>query len=82
MNETDARCIVCSVWEAQQYLGKDYTVNLKMTTKEQLSSYDVVIQIEKEYAVVFSHAWQIGDTVESFLESLNTRLNSVFDLHC
>ena len=78
MNETEAKCIVVSVWEAQRYLGSDCIVNLKMTTNPTPSSGEVVIQIEKEYEVVFSHSWQLGDTAESFLESFNTRFNSIF----
>lgn len=79
MNETDAKCIVCSAWEAQNYLGKDYTVNLKMTTKDDPGCFDIQIMVEKDFKTVFAHYWQTGDTVESFLNGFNARFNSIFE---
>ena len=78
MTKEEANSIVCSVWEAQQYLGKDYTINLKMTTKDYPGWFNTHIMVEKGVETVFAHYWQTGDTIESFLDGFNTRFNSIF----
>lgn len=79
MTTEEAKSIVCSAWEAQHYLGKDYIVNLKMTTKDDPGCFGIQIMVEKDIKTVFVHYWQTGDTVESFLDGFNTRFNSIFE---
>ena len=76
MNEEDAKCILASVLTAKEYLGKDYTVRVSF----EADSNDVDITIRKDWKTVFAHAWQEGDTLESFLDGFNARFNSIFEL--
>lgn len=76
MNETDAKCIISSVWTLKECLGKDYTVRVSF----EADSNEVEITIRKNWKTVFAHTWQEGDTVDSFLGSLNIRVNYIFEL--
>jgi hypothetical protein len=79
MTKEEANSIVCSAWEAQHYLGKDYVVSVDLTSKDKLSFYDIHIRIHKGSEEVFTQYWQTGDTVESFLDGFNARFNSIFE---
>ena len=81
MNETDAKCIVCSAWEALRYLGEEYEVEVTITTKDETSVHrETSVAYYKDYKMVFLHRWQFGDTIDSFLEGFNARINSLFNL--
>ena len=76
MNETDAKCIISSVWTLKECLGIEYAVNVEFAA----DTNQVVIEIRKNYDTLFTHTWQEGDTVDSFLAALNIRVNYIFEL--
>lgn len=76
MNEIDAKCIIASVWTMKEYLGNEYTVTVEFAACRN----EVEINIRKNYETLFTHTWQCGDTVESFLDGLNARFNSIFEI--
>lgn len=78
MNETDAKCIIVSAWEAIGYLGEGYDVDVRLTSRDEPQSYELCINIDRSGSPVFTHAWQEGDTIDSFLEGFNARFNSIF----
>lgn len=78
MNETDAKRIIVSAWEAIAYLGEGYDVNMRLTSRDEPQSYELCINIERSGSPVFTHAWQEGDTIDSFLDGFNARFNSIF----
>ena len=76
MTKDEAQSIVVSVWTLQECLGADYTVHVHFKA----NSNDVAISIHKDWKSIFLHEWQEGDTLDSFLEALNVRVNCIFEL--
>lgn len=76
MTEDEAQSIVASVWTLQECIGADHTVHVDLKA----NSNDVKISIHKDWKIIFRHEWQEGDTLDSFLEGLNARVNSIFEL--
>lgn len=82
MTEEEAKCIVVSVWEAKSCLSTEYNVNLNFRIPDGDSTTGCVeIEISKNYRTVFNHEWQVGDTLESFLDGFNARFTSIFGLN-
>ncbi len=80
MTSEEAQSIVVSVWTIDECIGKDYTVHLDFTPDCERNIVNIRITDVKTWKTIFEHDWQTGDTLESFLEALNVRVNSIFDL--
>lgn len=80
MNEEEAQSIVASVWTLNEYIGKDHKIDLAFHLEDKHTNVEISIRDKNKWENKFEHVWQTGDTVESFLEALNVRVNSIFDL--
>ena len=80
MNEEEAQHITASVWTLNEYIGTDHKIELRFNLEDKYTHVEILIREKNKWETKFEHVWQTGDTVESFLEALNVRINSIFEL--
>lgn len=80
MTSEEAQSIIASVWTLNEYIGKDHKIDLRLSLEDKYTNVEISIRDKNKWENKFEHSWQTGDTLESFLEALNVRVNSIFDL--